>query len=87
MKKNYCFWDMIELTEGEEMTPFTLIQESDDFNELFLQYKKYMETGGVYCISDKEGKLIIDGSKFIYERDGEKIYRRRFGCYSERELI
>ena len=87
MKKKFGLWIMIELTEGELMKPLNLISESDDFNELFHLYKKHTAEGGYYCISDAKGNLIIDGSKFIYERDEEKIYKRRFGMYYEREQI
>lgn len=83
----YQLWIMCEYTEGEPMQPLNKVAELTDFNELFHLYKKYMESGGIYCISDDNGKLIIDGSKFIYERDEEKIYRRRFGMYSKKELI
>jgi hypothetical protein len=83
----YQLWILCEYTEVEPMQPLNLIQESTDFNELFQIYKKNIETGGIYCICDNKGKIIIDGSKFIYERDEEKIYRRRFGMYSKKELI
>lgn len=87
-KFNYELWQMIQMTEGESATPFTLVKKSDSLNDLFQEYTKCMVGESIYCITDAEGKMIVDGSQWIFESPdkGKTIYRRRFGSYSKKEL-
>ena len=36
----YQLWDMISYGEGEPLLPFTLLKESDNFTDIYLEFYK-----------------------------------------------
>jgi hypothetical protein len=82
----YQLWDMISYGIGEPLLPFTLLKESDNFTEIYLEFNKInlSSTPCVIILSEEN-----DSKRKIYESPdgGETIYERNVGDYKNRKKI
>jgi len=82
----YQLWDMISYGIGEPLSPFTLIKESDNFTDIYLEFNKInlSSTPCVIILSEENDSKIK-----IYESPdgGETIYERNVGDYINRKKI
>jgi hypothetical protein len=82
----YQLWDLISYGEGDPLIPFTLLKESDNFTEIYLEFNKINLTSTpCVIILSKEN----DNKRKIYETPdgGSTIYERDFGDYKKRKKI
>ena len=85
----YQLWAMVSYGDGEPLTPFTLLKESDNFDEIYYEFNSNRGTPCVILL--KEGKEIvkIDKNTKIYESpdNGKTVYGRSFGDINNRIKI
>jgi hypothetical protein len=80
----YQLWDLISYGEGEPLTPFTLLNESNNFTEIYIEFYKY-NSESTPCViflseeNNKKNKIYEspDGGKTIFERDFGDINNRK----------
>lgn len=80
----YELWDLVQYGEGEELVPFTKLQESYNFYNLYQLFLKEINNKPcVILITKQENKEV---KNIIYESPdrGKTIYKRNFG---EKERI
>ena len=68
----YELWDMIAYGVGEPLQPFTLLQKTDSFEEIYTHFNKLMLSRPCVIFVNKDEDKIYespDGGKTIYERD------------------
>jgi len=87
----YELWDVISLTEGEPLQPFTKLFESDDFMKVFIEFESQYLDQKRPCVIITDKELIPDEYKTndkIYESpDGGKTIFERTILSSERKQI
>ena len=79
----YQLWDMISYSEGEPLLPFTLLKESDNFTDIYLEFYK-VNSESTPCViflseeNKKKNKIYEspDGGKTVFERDFGDINNR-----------
>lgn len=79
----YQLWDMISYGEGEPLLPFTLLKESDNFTDIYLEFYK-VNSESTPCViflseeNKKKNKIYEspDGGKTVFERDFGDINNR-----------
>lgn len=54
----YELWDVVEYGEGEEPIPFTKINESNNFYELYKQYAKEAKKRPCVIVVQKDNRSI-----------------------------
>ena len=52
----YQLWDMISYGEGEPLLPFTLLKESDSFDEVYDEFNRNRGTPCVIILDNKKPK-------------------------------
>lgn len=78
----YQLWDMISYGIGEPLLPFTLLKESDNFTDIYLEFYKVNSesTPCVVFLSEYKKKNKIyespDGGKTVFERYFGDINKR-----------
>ena len=87
---NYEIWDMIAYGHNEPFQPIFLHSRHDTYEQAYTSFVKRMSEDKVPCAivtSDSEERT--EKTMWIYESDdnGITVYRRRFGDYSNRELV
>lgn len=84
----YELWSVISMTEGEPMVPFIKLKESENFEEIFVEFNKAVDT--CVIVANKEQTPILekyltdekifespDGGKTIFERTMLKNNRKQ----------
>ena len=84
----YQLWDMVSYGYGEPMVPFSLIKESENFEDIHSEFIK-MKGIGVIILDKKTTPLKVDPTKKIYESPdgGKTIYERHFGDHINKKKI
>lgn len=82
----YTAWDGISLSEGEPITPFTKIYESENMADVIKFIDENVENDIIF-VCGLDGKIMFDTTMKIYESpDGKSIFERNI--YSnKRKLI
>ena len=77
----YELWDITTYGHGEPPIPFSRLESSDDFGEIYKSFlKKIKEVPCVIIANPARPK--------IYESpDGESVYERDFGDYKNRKRV
>ncbi len=85
----YQLWDMVSYGEGEPLSPFTLLKESDSFNEV---YEVFSSNGDIPCViilDNRKPTIEINKKSKIFESpdNGKTVYERSFGDFNNRKKI
>ena len=89
----YQLWDMVSYGDGESMVPFSVINESDNFENIYGKFKNQKDPCVILIKEDKikeDGLPSIDSySNKIYESPdgGKTVYQREEGDYNNRVKI
>ncbi len=85
----YQLWDMISYGEGEPLLPFTLLKESDSFDEVYDEFNRNRGTPCVIILDNKKPKIKINKESKIFESpdNGKTVYERSFGDFNNRKKI
>ena len=86
----YQLYDMVSYGDGEPITPFSVIKESDNFEHIYSEFKKQKDPC-VICFKTINSELKEDDSKTpkVYESPdgGKTVYQREEGDYNNRVKI
>lgn len=73
----YELWSVISMTEGEPRIPFIKLKESDNFEEIFMEFNKTVDT--CVIVANKEQipeKYLTDEKIFESPNGGKTIFER-----------
>mgnify|MGYP003113621061 FL=1 len=85
----YQLWDMVSYGEGEPLLPFTLLKESDSFNEVYEVFSINRDMPCVIMVDNKKPTIKINKKSKIFESpdNGKTVYERSFGDFNHRKKI
>jgi len=87
----YQLWDMVSYGVGEPLLPFTLLKESDTYDEVYELFKINTEKQNpcVIVLNNEKQKIKIDKKSKIFESpdNGRTVYERYFGDFNNRKKI
>jgi hypothetical protein len=95
----YQLWDMVSYSEGEPMVPFSVINESDNFENIYGKFKNQKDPCVILIKEDEveknndhchySGLPSVKSYNKIYESPdgGKTVYQREEGNYNNRVKI
>ena len=90
----YELWDVTVYGEGEPPVPFTLLNKSDDFSEIYYEFQKTAKDRPCVIFLKTDSAVepvsaIRPSEKKIYESPdgGETVYERSFGDTYNRKRV
>jgi hypothetical protein len=90
----YQLWDMVSYGDGESMVPFSVINESDNFEYIYRKFKKEKNPCVILIKEDDNhchysGLPSVKSYNKIYESPdgGKTVYQREVGDYNNRVKI
>jgi hypothetical protein len=86
----YQVWKMGQLSRDENSHPLFIEYESDNYEDAYSFYENYVENAHAIIVVETSNKInpdtLFDKDVWIFERNGNKIYRRR-PFSNDRELM
>lgn len=71
----YKIWDTVSYGEMEPLTPFTMLFESNNINEIKNYIDEY-ENSAILIVT-MDGEILFNTLEKIYESDGKDIFERK----------